>query len=426
MIDGSDEGVTPTGVVIREPKFPAGDLVDSTQHQSTTSSAVPANMAQHKVPEVVSQQDSPVHRPTQIRSATERPKASTKHSLLGRHHHHHHQHKRAGATNSTRLNRSTMKFDPYSSASDSDSDSDSSSDDEKPFPTKSTTRDEAITRQERRARQHANPFARLKAGNEHFKTKGRVSKADGRLKLSILEKDGNGYIAKALGAVLKKHTAGDEDQAVRSINKQEKGNSKIAPEDDEMEHDPSRRVRLNVVIIIIGSRGDIQPFIRIGKILQNDYGHRVRIATHPAFRDFVEKDSGLEFFSINGNPAELMAFMVKNPGLIPNMDTIKDGEIGRRRAQMYEMFQGMWRACINCTDDEKDNMNAKMRKQPSNPCPTSTDNLTVGDKAPFVADAIIANPPSFAPPHIAEKLGIPLHMMFTYASLVVNARSNSS
>jgi hypothetical protein len=41
--------------------------------------------------------------------------------------------------------------------------------------------------------------------------------------------------------------------------------------------------------------------------------------------------------------------------------------------------------------------------------------ILVGDKAPFVADAIIANPPSFAPAHIAEKLGIPLHMMFTYA-----------
>jgi hypothetical protein len=38
----------------------------------------------------------------------------------------------------------------------------------------------------------------------------------------------------------------------------------------------------------------------------------------------------------------------------------------------------------------------------------------VYDEAPFVADAIIANPPSFAPAHIAEKLGIPLHMMFTY------------
>ena len=44
----------------------------------------------------------------------------------------------------------------------------------------------------------------------------------------------------------------------------------------------------------------------------------------------------------------------------------------------------------------------------------TADDLAVYDKAPFVADAIIANPPSFAPAHIAEKLGIPLHMMFTY------------
>ena len=44
--------------------------------------------------------------------------------------------------------------------------------------------------------------------------------------------------------------------------------------------------------------------------------------------------------------------------------------------------------------------------------------ILVGDKAPFVADAIIANPPSFAPAHIAEKLGIPLHMMFTFVTLL--------
>lgn len=38
----------------------------------------------------------------------------------------------------------------------------------------------------------------------------------------------------------------------------------------------------------------------------------------------------------------------------------------------------------------------------------------MGDKHPFVADAIIANPVSFAHVHIAERLGIPLHMMFTF------------
>ncbi|TQS37115.1 hypothetical protein Golomagni_02421 [Golovinomyces magnicellulatus] len=35
-------------------------------------------------------------------------------------------------------------------------------------------------------------------------------------------------------------------------------------------------------------------------------------------------------------------------------------------------------------------------------------------RAPFIADAIIANPPSFAHIHCAEKLGIPLHLMFTF------------
>lgn len=43
-----------------------------------------------------------------------------------------------------------------------------------------------------------------------------------------------------------------------------------------------------------------------------------------------------------------------------------------------------------------------------------------GDSAgnrPFIADAIIANPPSFGHVHCAEKLGIPLHLMFTYVLL---------
>jgi hypothetical protein len=38
----------------------------------------------------------------------------------------------------------------------------------------------------------------------------------------------------------------------------------------------------------------------------------------------------------------------------------------------------------------------------------------VSDHNPFVADAIIANPPSFAHIHIAERLGIPLHCFFTF------------
>lgn len=46
--------------------------------------------------------------------------------------------------------------------------------------------------------------------------------------------------------------------------------------------------RLNIAIHICGSRGDVQPFIPIAKLLQSPpHCHRVRICTHPAFKDFV-------------------------------------------------------------------------------------------------------------------------------------------
>jgi hypothetical protein len=347
--------VSPVGMVLHEPTFPniSGDPADPT-HAATASTE---DMAEQHANEPNHKPRSPLgssmgtfetSRPTQQRWATERPKPSVRHSRLGRM-----QQPREKRPQPERS--ATITFDAESS------DSSDSSDDEKEYPRKSLGHADDLTRQatQKGSKTSSGPFSRLKISNEHFNTKGRVSKADGRLKLSILEENlGSGYIAKALGAAFKKH--GNDDDEVENYDDQ--GATKIAPEDDEMEHDPRRRIKLNIVIIIIGSRGDIQPFIRIGKILKEDYGHRVRLATHPAFKDFVEKDSGLEFFSVGGNPAELMAFMVKNPGLIPNIDTIKDGEIGRRRAQMYEMFQGMWRACINATDDETDKMNAKMSK----------------------------------------------------------------
>ncbi|KAF2746609.1 glycosyltransferase family 1 protein [Sporormia fimetaria CBS 119925] len=283
--------------------------------------------------------------------------------------------------------RPTVTFDPYSS------DLSSSSDDD--IPAKSTL----DSRQKSDLRAKRERFSSFKINHDDFNTKGHVSKRDGRLKLNFNETVNRGYFAKTLGAGLRKHLRGGEDaeEDRSSVCWQDAEGQKVAPEDDDME-DLKHRVKLNIVIIVIGSRGDIQPFLQIGKILKEDYGHRVRIATHPAFKKFVEEDSKLEFFSVGGNPSELMAFMVKNPGLIPSLDTIKEGEVGRRRAAMFEMFQGMWRACINSTDDEGDHHNLKM----------------MGNKDPFVADAIIANPPSFAPPHIAERLGIPLHMMFTF------------
>ncbi|KAK2029952.1 glycosyltransferase family 28 domain-containing protein [Colletotrichum zoysiae] len=167
--------------------------------------------------------------------------------------------------------------------------------------------------------------------------------------------------------------------------------------------------QLNLVIQIVGSRGDVQPFVALGKVLKDTYGHRVRIATHATFQKFVE-ENGLEFFCIGGDPAELMAFMVKNPGLMPGFDTLKSGEVSKRRRGIQEILLGCWRSCIEAGDGLGPPPKPHARNQPLDESYGMT-----GDpnQRPFVADAIIANPPSFAHIHIAEKMGIPLHLMFT-------------
>lgn len=234
-------------------------------------------------------------------------------------------------------------------------------------------------------------YSRFAVGNEHYNTRGHVSQRDGRLHISVNEANLKGYLAKSLDATFKRH-----EHPESSVPDEAAGHIRAPGTPTDSKKIPLPK--LNIVVMVIGSRGDIQPFLKIGKILKEEHGHRVRIATHPAFRDFVQKDSGLEFFSVGGDPAELMAFMVKNPGMIPKMETVRAGEIGRRREQMAEMFEGFWRACINATDDENDPINLKM----------------MGDNKPFVADVIIANPPCFAHVHCAERLGVPLHLMFTF------------
>jgi hypothetical protein len=165
---------------------------------------------------------------------------------------------------------------------------------------------------------------------------------------------------------------------------------------------------LNVVIQVVGSRGDVQPFVALGKVLKETYGHRVRLATHPTFKDFVI-ENGLEFFSIGGDPAELMAFMVKNPGLMPGFDTLRSGDVGKRRKGIAEILRGTWRSCI----ETGNGLGVDPLKQTVEEWMGIEDQLPEQLKKPFVADAIIANPPAFGHIHCAEKLGIPLHMMFT-------------
>jgi sterol 3beta-glucosyltransferase len=84
--------------------------------------------------------------------------------------------------------------------------------------------------------------------------------------------------------------------------------------------------------------------------------------------------------------------------LMPSMEAIKGGIISRRRKEIFDIMKGCWRSCFEAGDGAEAHTESSLLR---------------GPRKEFVADVIIANPPSFAHIHCAQKLGIPLHMMFT-------------
>ena len=93
--------------------------------------------------------------------------------------------------------------------------------------------------------------------------------------------------------------------------------------------------------------------------------------------------------------------MVRNPGLLPSYEALRNGDVKQQRKNMYTILKGCWRACI----EPGDGMDKSQVDSPSD--------TRERHGKPFIADAIIANPVSFAHIHCAERLGIPLHLMFT-------------
>ncbi|KAH7691854.1 Sterol 3-beta-glucosyltransferase protein [Dioscorea alata] len=137
---------------------------------------------------------------------------------------------------------------------------------------------------------------------------------------------------------------------------------------------------LQIAILIVGTRGDVQPFVAIGKHLQH-YGHRVRLATHANFKEFV-LTAGLEFYPLGGDPKVLAEYMVKNKGFLPSAPS----EIPVQRKQIKDIIYSLLPAC---EDPDLDSGIA------------------------FKAEAIIANPPAYGHTHVAEKMNIPVHIIFT-------------
>ncbi|GLU16516.1 hypothetical protein SLE2022_329470 [Rubroshorea leprosula] len=151
--------------------------------------------------------------------------------------------------------------------------------------------------------------------------------------------------------------------------------------DDSLFRETNKSVpRLKIAILVVGTRGDVQTFLAMAKRLQ-EFGHHVRLATHANFHGFV-RSAGVEFFPLGGDPRVLAGYMARNKGLIPS----GPGEISLQRKQLKAIIESLLPACTE---------------------PDSETGIQ------FRAQAIIANPPAFGHTHVAEALGVPIHIFFT-------------
>ncbi|KAK6456476.1 sterol 3-beta-glucosyltransferase [Scheffersomyces xylosifermentans] len=127
----------------------------------------------------------------------------------------------------------------------------------------------------------------------------------------------------------------------------------------------------NFTLLTIGSRGDVQPYIALGKGLMKE-GHNVTIATHAEFEDWIVKH-GMKFKVISGNPAELMSLMVTHGSM--SVAFLKEAS-SKFRGWITELLTSSWEACQG-------------------------------------TDILIESPSSMGGVHIAEALGIPYLRAFT-------------
>ncbi|QLQ78739.1 hypothetical protein HG537_0B00880 [Torulaspora globosa] len=134
---------------------------------------------------------------------------------------------------------------------------------------------------------------------------------------------------------------------------------------------PTRSYKIG--ILTIGSRGDVQPYIALGKGLIKE-GHQVTIITHSEFRSFVMMH-GINFEEIAGDPAELMALMVEHESM--NVSLLRDAS-SRFRGWITSLLDTSWAACKN-----------------------------------LQLDILIESPSAMAGIHIAEALEIPYFRAFT-------------
>ncbi|GKT60604.1 UDP-transferase protein [Colletotrichum tofieldiae] len=146
------------------------------------------------------------------------------------------------------------------------------------------------------------------------------------------------------------------------------------------------QMRLNVVILFMGSRGDLQPSLAIAKLLQRRHGHRVRIASHPPYRAAVEA-AGVGFHSIG--KTDIKTMMERR--LLPREELNKLVPVIKEDFQ--EMGERWWGACVDDPEGEEEGNGG-----------------ATGKRGAFVADLVMSTMHVYNQTSAAARLGVPLHL----------------
>lgn len=125
------------------------------------------------------------------------------------------------------------------------------------------------------------------------------------------------------------------------------------------------------VCLTIGSRGDVQPYIALGRGLQKE-GHKVTIVTHEEYKAWVT-GFGINHRTAGGDPGALMKLSVENKMFSPQF--FKEG-LSNFRSWLDQLFVDSWEQCQD-------------------------------------ADVLLESPSAMAGVHIAEALHIPYFRTFT-------------
>ena len=144
---------------------------------------------------------------------------------------------------------------------------------------------------------------------------------------------------------------------------------------------------MDIVMLVAGTYGDVEPFISIGCRLIQD-GHRVRIATHACYRHRVTS-RGLGFAPLAGDPQMLSQIMVDSNGSVLPSSLAGLRRIGTNLAVIGDIIRSCKSALV---------------PDPSLPGRS--------EETRFYPNAVISNPIVYGHFHVCEALGIPLHIMF--------------